>query len=76
MIHSQTLKELTEDELALMWSVMDHLFVSRLGYNFKYKWLQMVRPDVLDGIIRKSNLKEEYHSVRDSLIGKLKEGMF
>jgi len=76
MIHSQTLKELTEDELALMWSVMDHLFVSRLGYSVKYKWLQMVRPDVLDGIIRKSNLKEEYHSVRDSLIGKLKGGWF
>lgn len=75
MIHSQTLKELTEDELVLMWSVMDHLFVSKLGYSFKYEWLQMVKPDVLDRIIRKSNLKEEYHCVRDSLISKLKGGM-
>ena len=55
--------------------MMDHLFVSRLGYSFKYEWLQMVKPDVLDRIIRKSNLKEEYHSVRDSLISKLKEGV-
>ena len=54
---------------------MDHLFVSKLGYSFKYEWLQMVKPDALDRIIRKSNLKEEYHCVRDSLIGKLKGGM-
>jgi hypothetical protein len=74
IIHSQTLKELTEDELVLMWSIMDHLFVSKLGYSFKYEWLHMVKPDALDRIIRNSNLKEEYHGVRDSLIGKLKGG--
>ena len=42
MVHSQTIKELTEDELLLLWGVMSHIY-GLMGMECKYKWLQMVK---------------------------------
>ena len=75
MIHKQTLKELTEDELLLLWGVMTHIF-GKMGMQCKYEWLPMVRVDVFEHIVKHSNLKEEYYSVRDSLLVKLRGGIY
>ena len=75
MIHSDTLKELTEDELGLLWSILHH-FYSKVGMECKYRWLQMVRVEVLEHVLNHCNLKEEYSGVRDSLLVKLKGGVY
>ena len=71
MIHSTIIKELTEDELALLWGVVNHFFVP-LGYECKYEWLRMVRVGVLEHVLNHCNLKEEYNGVRTTLLDKIK----
>ena len=75
MVHSQTIKELTEDELLLLWGVMSHIY-GLMGMECKYKWLQMVKVNVLEHILNNCNIKEEYHNVRDSLMEKLRGGVY
>lgn len=76
MIHSQTLKELTEDEYTLLYSVGEHIY-NRFGHNCKHEWLKMLRVEVLVGILNNiANLKEEYHPLRESLVSKLQQGVF
>jgi len=75
VVHSQTIKELTEDELLLLWGVMSHIY-GLMGMECKYKWLQMVKVNVLEHILNNCNIKEEYYYVRDSLMEKLKGGVY
>ena len=76
MIHNHTLKELTEDEYTLLYAVGDSIF-GRIGLQLKVEWLKMLRVDVLIHLLNNiSNLKEEYHPLRESLVGKLKQGVF
>lgn len=75
MIHSETIKSLTEEELTLFWAMGEHFF-NKMGLQCKYGWLQMIRVPVLEHIMSNCNLKEEYYPLRDSLLTKLKEGVF
>ena len=74
MIHSDTIKSLTEDEALLLHAVSGFIY-QRMGYtNIQYRWAQMLRTDRLIHILNKlANLKEEYHATRDSLIAKIKD---
>ena len=76
MIHSQTLKELTEDEYTLLYAVGDTIF-GRIGLEMKVEWLKMLRTDRLIHLLNNiNNLKEEYHPLRESLVVKLQQGGF
>jgi len=76
MIHTDTLKSLTEEELSLLFALADR-FYKELNLTVKFDWLKILKKDLtihyLKGI---NNIKEEYDSVRDSLIKKLQENMF
>ena len=43
---------------------MSHVY-GKMGMECKYKWLQMVKVNVLEHILNNCNIKEEYHNVRD-----------
>lgn len=75
MIHSDTIKGLTEDEQLLLYSVTGFIF-QRLGYQvYKPEWARMLRVDGLIDVLNKiANIKDEYLPVRESLIGKIKDG--
>jgi len=76
MIHYQTLKELTEEEYTLLYAVGDTIF-TRMGMSLKVEWLKMLRVDILIHLLNNiTNLKEEYHPLRESLVGKLERGRF
>jgi len=75
MIHSSTLKELTEDELALLWAIAEHFF-NKMGMNCRYQWLKMVKVNVLEHVLNNSNIKEEYFELKNSLLTKLKQGVY
>lgn len=74
MIHSDTIKGLTEDERVLLYAVGGFIYQRSGLSHFKPEWVQMVKVvkmvEVLNNI---ANLKEEYIPVRDSLVVKLKE---
>jgi len=76
MIHYQTLQELTEEEYTLLCAVGGAIF-ARMGLSLKVEWLKMLRVDMLIHLLNNiTNLKEEYHPLRESLVGKLKQGQF
>jgi len=54
---------------------MSHIY-GKMGMQCKYKWLQMVKVNVLEHILNNCNIKEEYYNVRDSLMEKLKGGVY
>lgn len=74
MIHSDTIKSLTEDEALLLHAVTGFIY-QRMGYeHVRYEWAKMLKVDRLVDILNKiANLQEEYHAVRDSLVGKIKD---
>lgn len=73
MIHSQVLKELSDEELTILWAVANHVY-SQLRLEVKYSWIQMLRPEVVVRILPHINIKEEYIHIRDSLLAKLNNG--
>ena len=76
MIHSDTIKSLTEDEHLLLWCVCNHI-TSSFGLECNPKWVGMFRVDRLIPYIEKVNtLKEEYVGIKDSLLAKLKQATF
>lgn len=71
MIHSDFLKNLSEDEACLLYAVNEHMF-NCMGLQAQGKWVNMIRPGVMAHLIRNiKNLKEEYQDVANSLAGKL-----
>ena len=45
MIFTHTLKELTEDELCLLFALANR-FYQEMGLSMKYEWLKLLRLDV------------------------------
>lgn len=42
----------------------------------KYEWLRMIKISIIEHALNNSNLKEEYYPVKESLLIKLKEGLY
>lgn len=71
MIHSEFIKNLTEDESCLFHATCEHVFKC-MNLQGQDKWYQMMRPGVLAHMVRNiSNLREEYQSVAHALASKL-----
>lgn len=73
MIHSETIKELTEDEHLMLYSLCERIF-NDMGLTMNPTWIRMMRvPVLLHYLMNIGNIKEEYVSVRDSLANKLQQ---
>ena len=74
MIHTDVINSLTEDEALLLYAVAGFIY-QHMGYPvYNPEWVKMLRVDVLINTLNKiANLQDEYLSVRDSLVGKIKD---
>jgi hypothetical protein len=73
MIPTPTIKELTEDEYLLLWSICNYI-TNQWGLVCNPKWIGMFKVDrLLPYIERVNTLKEEYVGLKDSLVAKLKQ---
>jgi len=72
MILSHTLKNLTEEEISLLFLIGDILF-SPLGIDFKFNYIKMFRVNIILPIIDtlKSQALEEKYNIFDSLKEKI-----
>lgn len=76
MIHSDTIKSLTEDEHLMLYSLCERIF-NDMGLEMKYSWIKMMRVDVLIHFLNNiGNLRDEYVETRQGLINKLSQPGF
>ena len=74
MIHSDTIRSLTEDEKVLLYAVGGFIYQRTGLHHFKPEWVQMIKVEKMIQVLHNiANLKDEYMPVRDSLVVKLKE---
>lgn len=76
MIHSETLKQLTEDEHLMLYALCERIF-NDMNMSMNPAWIKMMRvPVLLHFLLNIGNIKEEYVPVRDSLAAKLQQSSF
>lgn len=76
MIHSDTLKSLTEDEYLMLYALCERIF-NNMGMSMNPHWIKMMRVNILlNYLMNINNIKDEFICVRDSLATKLQQAGF